>query len=184
MTIRQPHMLGNREVRDRAFDAYRLAALLQRIASHFEAGAGVDENLLHRIAWLCDATAFLRTGRSITGATYVRGPQGPLVGGGSGTNTMPGKAWKSGATAAENGNFSGDLRESDSSLLSDEEIRIIDGWVGEISPLPEAWYNRGWRSAEPDEPLPFHVLLSGRVGKPEAGEMDWARGRARELGLP
>lgn len=60
---------------DRRFSRKRFKALIHYIIS---SSGPMDEEKLCWILWHCDTESWARTGKSITGATYIKGEKYPL----------------------------------------------------------------------------------------------------------
>jgi hypothetical protein len=75
-------------------------------------------------------------------------------------------------------------------LLDDKQRNIVDYWIQHIASdrtaesISKETYDLAWKLAKPGEELPYYALFAARVRDPHGKEMEWARSRATDLGLP
>ena len=145
---------------------------------------------LNKVLWFADARQYVLTGQSITGATYIREKHGPVP-----KAIMPireelererviritqeGKQWRFIA-----------LQPADPAVFSKSELQSIEYWIKHIADdhtaesISELSPDYSWEIARMGEPLPFVACFAERMREPNKREMEWARGRAKELQLP
>lgn len=177
---------------DRAYDSTRLKDLIHYVIWK----AGVRPNFgatkLYKVAWFADARRYVLSGKSITGARYVRQNHGPI----------PQEAWrirdemvKAGIITQQKdqGDYGGwrfkALVPPSSNVFSPEEKQEIDYWIKHIdedhtaTSISEQSHDYGWEIAKQGEALPFYSVLASRVREPNDEELTWAKETARQLGL-
>ena len=69
-------------------------------------------------------------------------------------------------------------------------MQIINYWITHIdeehtaASISEQSHDYTWDIAEQGAPIPYEAVFATRTREPEDEELEWARKRARELGLP
>lgn len=176
---------------DRPYDKERLKKLIHYVIWKAGARPGFGATKLYKSAWFADARSFVLLGKSITGAEYVRQKHGPI----------PRYGMLARSELAEVGQIS-QKRDADghwhfkallpanAEWFSSQEREHIDYWTNHIADnhtaasISEESHDLGWEIAKMDEVLPFYSVLASRIKEPNERQMDWAKRRARELGLP
>jgi hypothetical protein len=81
------------------------------------------------------------------------------------------------------------LTPPDPNMFTGEEKAAIDYWIKHIdedhtaTSISEQSHNYGWEIARMGERIPFHSLLADRVREPNDEELNWAKSKAKELGI-
>jgi hypothetical protein len=163
---------------DRPYDKERLKQLIHYVIWKAGARPGFGATKLYKSAWFSDAKRFLLTGRSITGAPYIREKHGPIPKDGI---VVRNELASSGLIEQRKGTggewaFKA-LVKPLSTVFSPEELQTIDYWISELS------HDYAWEIATMHEPLPFVSFMASRGREPNDQEMVRLKNRARELGL-
>jgi hypothetical protein len=178
---------------DRQYDRERLKNLFHYVIWKAGGQPNFGATKLYKTAWFADARRYRLTGRSITGARYIKQKYGPipkdamyvrklLVEEGLVRETKipnnKGETWKFTAMAAP---LSGQF--------ADDEKQSIDFWIKEIDEkhtaesISELSHDYGWQIADMNEELPFAAYLASRVRDPSEKEMAEIVTRAKERGF-
>jgi hypothetical protein len=176
---------------DRTYDIERLKSLIHYVVSVAGARANFGAVKLNKVLWFSDARCFVLYGASITGAPYQRQKYGPIPRDGMAARDHlvaenaisqwrgTGGEWVFKALVKPSMNF-----------MNGNEKAQVDYWIRHIdadhtaATISEESHDYGWDIAKIGENLPFHSVLAQRVRSPNSGEMEWAKSRAKELGLP
>lgn len=148
---------------------------------------------LYKILWFSDARMFQTRGKPITGADYVRRQFGPVP-----QLALPIrselesegriKVWKSTLGKVEQWCFRS-LAPPNMSRFSNEERQTLDYWIKHIdedhtgTSISDESHDYGWEIAKMGEILPMHAFLAERLREANDAELEWARGRVKQLGL-
>jgi hypothetical protein len=147
---------------------------------------------LNKVLWFADARLYMLSGRSVTGERYIRQEFGPVP-----KHIMPVRTEleSDGAISViasrggvDNTKFKA-LIPPDTSLLSQDEISLVDHWIEHIDrdhtakSISELSHDYGWEIAAMGEELPLAAFMAARVRDPNETELTEIRQRARELGL-
>lgn len=181
-------------MRDRAYDPERLKSLIHYVIWVASLRPQFGAVKLYKSLWFADARCFVLDGQSITGATYIREKYGPIPREGM---KLRNELVASGHIKQWQNRASGDLGWHFQSLqkpylpwLRASEKQCIDYWIKHISEdhtaesISDESHDHGWQIAKMGEPLPFYSTLVERIRDPKGEELEWAKRRARELGLP
>jgi hypothetical protein len=82
------------------------------------------------------------------------------------------------------------LINPDKLLLDDKQRDIVDYWLQHIAldrtaeSISEESHDLAWKLAKLGEELPYYALFAAQVRDPHGKELEWARSRATDLGLP
>jgi Protein of unknown function (DUF4065) len=176
---------------DRAYDFERLKLLTHYVVSAAGSRANFGAVKLYKVMWFSEARCFVLHGRSITGSPYVRQKFGPIPRDGIrarealvSENSI--KQWRG---TNQEWVFKS-VTNPIMSFLNVDERAEVDRWIRHIdedhtaSSTSEESHDYGWELAKIGEVLPLYSVLAGRVRVPNAAELDWAKSRAKELGLP
>jgi hypothetical protein len=178
-----------------AFDREKFKRLVHYVIWRAGDRDGFGAVKLNKILWFSDARSFALRGKPITGASYVREKYGPVP-----RAMMPIREELEREAAIK---VWGDrhfdypstrlqaLRVPDYTKIFDQdELKTVDWWIEYIdkehtaTSVSEESHDYGWEIAEMGEELPYHAILAIRMRQPDDSEMEWARRRAKELGLP
>jgi hypothetical protein len=133
-------------------------------------------------------------GRPITGAIYIREKFGPVP-----RPLVPIRqelvrerairVWKDRHYDRSVTRFQA-LRAPDNLTIFDrEDLQTVDWWIEHIDKnhtagsISEESHDYAWEIARMGEELPYHAIFATRMRVPDKEEMEWARRRAKELGL-
>jgi len=178
---------------DREYDPRRAERLVHYIIWKAGRKPGFGATKLNKVLWYADARMFTTTGKSITGGKYVREKYGPVP-----HQIMPirQRLVDQGAiTVGTVRNYNREqksfeaLTQPDVSGFSEGELQTVDYWITNIAEnhtaasISEDTHDEAWEMARMGEELPFSALLVSRIRDPEGEEEEWARRRAKELGL-
>lgn len=168
--------------RDREYDRDRLRDLVHHAIWASGGRGDLDTAKLFRIAWFAEARQWLLTGKSITGAAYVRTEPGPTP--------IGGRAVLQELVCRRDVETDGDKglrsRKKPVTRLTCEELAQIDYWIEQIDKARtpgQRLRDYGWQIADVGEPLPFSASLANRVRKPDNDELEWARERVGVIGV-
>ncbi len=179
---------------DRPYDRDRLKSLIHYVIWVAGGRAHFGAVKLYKVLWFADARSYNLRGKSITGAPYIREKWGPIPRDGMQlrndlVHSGLIKQWQNQATGSLGWHFRA-LAPADVSWMRPDERQEVAYWIKHISEnhtaesISEESHDYGWQIAKMREPLPFFSMLADRMRDPSPEEMDWAKRRARELGLP
>ncbi|MDX8453228.1 Panacea domain-containing protein [Mesorhizobium sp. VK9D] len=170
---------------DRAYDRSRLKTLLHYVIWEAGSHANFGATKLYKVAWFADARRFVLTGKSITGAPYIRQEHGPIPRDGMMVRAdleAEGsiRQWRDKVYDHEGWKFKA-LRPPKVGVFGDDEKALIDYWIGHVdkdhtaSSISELSHNYGWEIARMGERIPFNSILAERIRDPNDEEMEWAK---------
>lgn len=144
---------------------------------------------LNKVLWFADARRYVESGRSITGATYIREKHGPVP-----KAMMPVRAELEGEGAIRVTRLPEMTRiialvPPDTSRLSPEELKHADWWINHIDQdhtadsISDESHDYSWEIARMGEEIPMHAIFANRIRDPNDSEMEWAKDAARRRGL-
>jgi hypothetical protein len=178
-----------------AFDREKFKRLVHYVIWRAGDRDGFGAVKLNKVLWFSDARSFMLHGKPITGATYIREKWGPVP-----SAMMPIReelVRERAIRVSSDRHFDyattrfQALRPPDYTGFFDlEEIKNVDWWIEYIdkqhtaASVSEESHDYGWEIAEMGEELPYHAILAERMRGLDDAEMEWARRRAKELGLP
>ena len=154
---------------------------------------GFGATKLYKVLWFSEGRQFILTGNPIAGAEYIREKHGPVPKLGMVIREelqQEGRIqqWKDRRFNFETWRFKS-LKVPPSDALTNDEKKVVDYWIKHIDEdhtadsISDESHDLGWEIAKMGEVLPFHAILARRLREPTEEELDWARERARELGL-
>jgi hypothetical protein len=178
------------------FNREKFKALVHYIIWKAGAADGFGATKLNKVLWFADARSFSLTGKSITGARYIREKFGPVP-----HQIMPirNELEQTGLISQLRHKTYGERgpqvwifkanQPPDILLFSTEELKQVNWWIDYVNgktanEISEESHDYGWEIAREGEDLPFHAFLTSRIKEePSAEAIEWARKRAKELGL-
>ncbi|MBW9054844.1 Panacea domain-containing protein [Rhizobium mesosinicum] len=176
---------------DRPYDKERLKHLIHYVIWKVGARPGFGATKLYKTAWFSDAKSFVLLGKSITGAQYLRQKYGPIPKYGMQVRSELTEMGYIAQSKDADGHWQfRSLIPPKREWFSAGELEHIDYWADHIAnnhtaaSISEESHDLGWEIAKMNEVLPFHSVLVSRIREPNERQMEWARRRARELGLP
>ncbi|WP_286296741.1 Panacea domain-containing protein [Aminobacter sp. SS-2016] len=175
------------------YERDRLKALVHYVIWKVGAHPDFGATKLNKIAWFSDARSYVLTGKSITGAPYTRQEHGPVP---RDVMIVRGELAAEGMISQlllkqrhyEHWQFKA-LQHPVSGVFSEGELKEINYWSTFIvhehtaESVSELSHDFGWEIAAMGERLPFISVLAQRVREPNAKELEWAKSKAKELGL-
>lgn len=178
---------------EREFDQSRLAALFHYVISRVGARPGFGATKLYKVAWFSDARQHMLTGRSITGAQYIKEEFGPVPAMARAVRSAlvargDISEWRDKGLFGEPWKFES-LQQPDPNVFSSDELKCINYWAIHIADdhtaqsISEESHDYGWEIAALKEPLPFHAFLAERTREPNEDELEWAKQAAGAKGL-
>lgn len=176
------------------FDREKFKNLMHYVI--FRAGDhdGFGATKLYKVLWFSEARRFILSGSPIAGAEYIREKHGPIPKLGMAVReelVEEGKIkqWRAPYHNRTSWRFKSVVPPFPL-MLSDAEKQVVDYWVRHIDEdhtaqsISEESHDYAWEIAGMKEPLPFFALLAATHTRPPEGEtLEWARRRAKELGL-
>jgi len=183
-----------RAVANMEFDRNKFKALLHYVVWKAGDRHGFGATELYKVLWLSDARAYMLTKQPITGEIYIREKYGPLprhalgiISELKGDNAI--RVWNDRYDNKPVRRFKS-LINPDKLLLDDKQRDIVDYWIEHIASdrtaesISEESHDLAWKLAKLGEELPYYALFAVRVRDPHGKELEWARSRATDLGLP
>ena len=178
-----------------AFDREKFKRLVHYVIWRAGERDGFGAVKLNKILWFSDARAFMLRGKPITGASYIREKWGP------GPRPMMPirkeleregaiRVWTDRHFDLPSTRFQALRAPVDLNIFDADEIKTVDWWIEHIDKdhtagsASEESHDYAWEIAEMGEELPYHAVFATRMRQPDDAEMEWARRRAKELGLP
>jgi hypothetical protein len=176
------------------FDRNKFKALLHYVVWRAGDRDGFGAPKLYKVLWFSDARAFMLTKEPITGETYVREKFGPLPEHALGIIAELERDGAIRCWADQYYNRSirrfKSLRQPDRLSLDDRQREIVDYWIHHISfdhtatSISEDSHDLAWEIAKMGEEIPYYAIFATRIRDPVGEELEWAKSRARDLGLP
>jgi hypothetical protein len=148
---------------------------------------------LHKVAWHADMIAYLQTGETITGETYVKRQFGPTA-----KHMLPtlDDLEKAGAIAVRDVDYFGydkteyvSLKKPDIGDFSAQEIDIVNDMIRYVcdensaASISAKTHDRIWELAEIGEEIPFGTAFAGNPGEVTADSLKWATREIERLDL-
>jgi hypothetical protein len=176
------------------FDRDKFRSLLHYVIWKTSGRDGFGTTKLYKVLWFSDARAFMLHKEPITGETYVREKYGPMPRHAAGVlDEMQRegiiKIWNDQYFNKPIRRFTA-LEKPDRLKLSDVQRQIVEYWIKHIADehtatsISEETHDYVWEIAKLGEELPYAAIFATRVRDPEGAELNWAKSRAKELGLP
>ena len=146
---------------------------------------------LNKALWLCDFTAYYKTGHSITGARYIKRQYGPVP---SAIQPTLRELEQEGALTAIDSQFHGYKKKEfrvnskpDMSLFDDNDIGTIEAAIRFVcdehtaKSISDLSHDRIWQTAQDGEEIPYFTVFSvpGSIGD---DEREWARLELETIG--
>ncbi|MGB6541114.1 MAG: Panacea domain-containing protein [Xanthobacteraceae bacterium] len=176
------------------FDRDKFKSLLHYVIWKTSDRAGFGTTKLYKVLWFSDARAFMLYKEPITGETYIREKYGPMPRHAAGVlNEMRLggliRIWNDRYFNKPIRRFAS-LEKPDRLNLTDPQRQIVEYWITHIADdhtaasISEETHDQTWEIATLGEELPYAAIFATRARDPEGAELDWAKSRAKELGLP
>ena len=176
------------------FDRDKFKSLLHYVIWQTGDRDGFGATKLYKVLWFSDARAFMLSKEPITGETYIREKYGPLP---RHAQSIIHEMEEEGAIRVWNDRYYNkplrrfkSLRTPDRLALTDDQRKIVDHWIKHIADdhtaasISEESHDTAWEIAKLGEEIPYFALFANRIRDPKDEELEWARKRAKELGLP
>ena len=146
----------------------------------------LDQIKLNKVLWYADASAYLKSGESITGEDYIKKPFGPVARHNRIAVDQLERAGvlRRGRAASGSGHWNthfdmtGDFEIA---LLSDDDREtitrayrsIVDGSITSMG-ISERTHGEIWQLAEKDEILPLYTVFAEKLGEVTQDQMERA----------
>jgi len=178
---------------DRAYDRNRLKNLIHYVIWVAGARPNFGATKLYKIAWFADARSFVLTGKSITGAPYIRQTHGPIPRDGIAIREELEREgviqqWKDRHYDHMGWKFKA-LTPPNVNVFTADEKQVIDYWIRHIdedhtaTSISDQSHDYGWEIARTGEVIPFYSHLAERIRDPNEEELQWAREAAKRVRL-
>lgn len=174
-------------------DSEKLKNLIHTIAFATRDYDGFGRTKIYKVMWFFEARQYTIDGVNFSGAKYIRDTNGPRL---HNYEKWFRELEAEGRVQCFDENYYNRkikrvkaLRPPQPGLLSDSQAKSLNYWIetvanmtaGEVSDLS---HDYGWDIADQGEALPLVSILAERVRDPIGHELEWARLRAKQLGLP
>lgn len=163
----------------------KLAKLTHYICFQRHAPRMLDATKLNKILWYTDLIAYLKTGKQITGETYVKQRYGPVP---KHIPAVIGELEEKRDLVVKEVPFVGKkkrqyiaLTEPDISMFSPEEVNIVDSVMDVVchrrtaSSIGLASHDVIWKLAEIGEEIPMYAVLASELGEVTEKDIRWAQ---------
>lgn len=137
---------------------------------------------LNKVLWFSDARAYILTGKSITGASYIREKYGPVP-----RAMMPARSEleREGlVTVAREGKLERITASSapNMDLFTTEELKVVDWWIEHIATehtattISDESRDYAWEIANMGEEIPMSAIFANRIReKPSEEALQWGK---------
>lgn len=169
------------------FDAAKFKALVHHVIARVEDPSQLGAVKLNKAVWFIDGRTYLRTGKTLTGARYIKEPQGPIA---KAMLPILRELQNEGAIAVESVDYYGrakwqyrSLRDARTNLFSKDELEYINEITDIIAlhhtakSISEATHGPAWKLARNGEDLPFHAVLAEDLQPVTEEDISWAKER-------
>jgi hypothetical protein len=176
------------------FDKTKFRSLLHYVIWKTGDREGFGTTKLYKVLWFSDARAFMLYKEPITGETYIRQKYGPMPKHAAGVlNEMQTQGviriWIDKYFNQSIRRFES-LQNPDRLTLTDTQRQIVEYWIKHIADdhtatsISEETHDYTWEIATLGEELPYAAIFASRARDPEGSELEWAKSRVKDLGLP
>ncbi len=174
-------------------DEAKLKNLIHTIAYVTRDTAGFGRTKLYKVMWFFEAKQYAVDGVQFTGARYIRDENGPRL---HNYQKWFSELESEGRVKCFDEAFYNrtikrvaGVKPPPPGLLNEEQSRSLSYWIdfvsgktaGEVSDFS---HDYGWEIAKQGDDLPLQSILAERVRDPRGEELEWAKRRAKKLGLP
>ncbi|MBW4707346.1 SocA family protein [Roseobacter sp. YSTF-M11] len=174
-------------------DKEKLKNLIHTIAYATRDRDGFGRTKLYKVMWFFEAKQYTLDGVQFSGAKYVRDTNGPRLHNyerwfqeleSEGRIQCFDERYYNRTIKRVKG-----LRPPEPGLLSESQAQSLNYWIKVVADMTaeevsDLSHDYGWEIAEQGDFLPLSSILAERIRDPEGEELEWAKRRARELGLP
>lgn len=175
------------------FDREKFKNLMHYVIHRAGDRDGFGATKLYKVLWFSEARRFVLSGAPIADAEYIREKYGPIPRLGMKIRQELQeegkiKQWQDRVYSREAWRFRS-IKSPFPLIISDDEKSTVDYWIEHIdqehtaTSISDESHDYAWEVAQMREPLPFYAMLSERVRPAEGESLEWAKRRARELGL-
>ena len=182
------------DYRHEAFgDEQRLETLVHYIVYKCSDPKKLGATKLNKILWYSDITAFLHSGKGVSGAKYIKLQHGPVP---QNIDQVKQRLQASGAIAIRREFYFDHQQEQafaitqpDLSHFSGPEISMVDGIMNYIcenhtaTSISEATHNIIWEAAEIGEEIPLYTIFAAQKAEVTPDDIAWALNEAKKKGL-
>lgn len=147
---------------------------------------------LNKVLWFSDAIAFAQSGRSITGAKYIKRQFGPVP---QKILQALERLERDHKLAVRERDYHGRtkreyfaLEPPEISAFSAEEISLVDSVIDAVcdhhtaTSISELTHDDAWQLARIGEEIPLHAFLAAESGELTEESLAWAKSEATRLG--
>lgn len=174
------------------FKREKFKALLHHAIARVEDPSRLGAVKLNKIAWFSDTHQYLTTGESITGARYIKKPQGPVP---KALVPVMQELQDEDAVMIEMVNYYGkgkrqfrSMSDPDDAVFTAEELATIDRITDAIAnshtakSISDMTHGAAWKLADDGEDLPFHAYLADEFQIATDADVTWATDRMKTAG--
>lgn len=178
---------------EQAFDREKFKDAMHYVAARAGARPGFGATKLYKVLWFAEARTFVLYKRPLTNAEFIREKHGPVP-----RLAMPirNELHREGRVEFWQDRFQSKpiwrmraLTPARTDRFNKEELDTLNYWIRHIdedhtaASISEESHDYGWDIARMGERLPLHAFLAERIRDPNVEELEWAKRRAKELGL-
>lgn len=169
------------------FKREKFKALLHHAIARVEDPSRLGAVKLNKIAWFVDTHQYLTTGESMTGARYIKKPQGPVP---KALLPVMEELQNSDAVMIETVSYYGkgkrqfrSMSDPDTSVFSADEMATINRVTDAIAnshtakSISDMTHGAAWKLADDGEDLPFHAYLADEFQIATPADIAWATER-------
>jgi hypothetical protein len=166
-------------------DQAKFDALVHYVCAKCDDPSALGATKLNKVLWYADVLAYLGTGKSITGATYVKRQFGPVP-----KDIMAARARLTAAGAiVERSALVGAyeqkqmvaLARPDVSLFTAEEISVVDDVIDHVCrrhtarSISNLTHDHIWEAAAIGEVIPLSAMHASFIGEVDEDDVAWAK---------
>ena len=164
-------------------DQARLDAIVHHVCAYIEDPSKLGATKLNKILWYSDVYSFIRTGETITHATYIKQKFGPVP---RDIMASRNRLVSQGKIIEREAPFYGyaqtqfiALVKPDISMFSPDNIAIVDGVSSSISDdhsatsISNATHDEVWKCAEIGEEIPIWAILGSGLEEASQEDLVW-----------
>ena len=173
-----------------AFDQQKFKTMIHYIIASVENPSDLGAVKLNKIAWFIDGMSFKNFGRTMTGATYMKQPQGPVP---RAMVPVMRELASEGKITVEDVRYFGRTKKQyisqlavDKDQFTVEEMSLIDEITKLISQnftgaeVSEITHSTAWKVAKTGENIPFNAYLVDDFSEITEKDIEWAKAKVLE----
>lgn len=175
------------------FDREKYKNLIHHVAWQIKDRDGWGLTKLFKVLWFFEARRYSLHNEVFSGATYQRDEFGPRP---RAVYLMLDEMEAEGLLSIQHSRMYNRtakrpvaLRPPKPGLLNESQAKDLSFWIDYVggstaTAISDESHDYGWEITPQGEDIPLYAILAERVRAPEGEELDWAKRRAKELGLP